>query len=282
MSTSVLGSTTFNTNSATTVNVSIPAETAVGSLLVATLATSAVESVSSYTSGWVSLGTRSTNQITSVVFFKRAEGADALSVTFNGGGAKAAICLALDGGDYVDGVNSEPARTNSPSAAFAPISGGRDYLFLTIRACYGDNVPSAPPIPYGGMLTAAGCSSCVSIAVATYYGSGVHSVDAGAWTSTGDFTCIGWTLAGYTCSTVSGVVTDPAGGFSEISLRAYDRDSGDRVALSGGRALPNTTCSAIDGSYSFQCPDVSKQHTVVALSPSDPYPSVLVDRVVPS
>lgn len=282
MTTAILGTTNVVGAIGGTLDVSLPAQAVPGSLLVAVVSTSSLVTLTSYSSGWTYLGMRSTNQIRSLVFFKKATGSDALAVVFGAGTSHATICFALDSGDYVDGVSAEPTRLNSPSSAFAPVSGERDYLFLAVRACYGDNVPTVAPSPFGGMVTALGGASAVSLAVATFYGAANYSVASGVWTSTGDFTCAAWTLAAYTCPAISGVITDPQGGFSPVTVRVYDSITGSRPVLSGGRFVEDAVCSAVDGTFSVQCPNAAAQNMVIAVAPGAGYRSLILDRVLPS
>lgn len=125
----------------------------------------------------------SLNAVSSQVYWKIAEGGDALTLTTGSTEISAHICYRISGAQSVSGSVANGSSTDSNPPIHTPPGGPAPYLWIATRA--GDNLTqaSAPPPLFNGFITETGPSAGASVATASRGLGFATSLDPGTFTS---------------------------------------------------------------------------------------------------
>lgn len=267
---------------ATSHTVGLPAEIEAGDLLVCLYAsdggTTCTPSLGWATVSNVSNGTA----VTGAVFYKLAEGNDALTVSTGAASQMAsAVTYVFRGQDYVDATSSISAAANTATPQFFATSLNRIYTYVAALFVDATGVASSPP-PSFSELTTSQHASAGGASVSSAERTSSDAVTAvESWTIVSTAAKVSSIIAVYIVPKLRGVVKDTLGQPSSKAVSAYRRDNGTLPLLSGGRLAGQLMSDPIDGGYSIQCPDNSVEYFLVALDDGD-LPPLIIDRKTPT
>jgi hypothetical protein len=168
--------------------VTLPSNINVGDLLIVAFSCDAAPTLAINTSAsgsnWTTLPQNTNGSVvTGVIYWKIAEGSDALTINTSALEQSSHCSYRIRGGNNVTGNSTNGSSTNSDPPNHNPGAGNREFLWITTR--HGDsNVnASATPTGFGNNLTMVGTNTngvSTNICWRNYQGA---NLDPGTWTS---------------------------------------------------------------------------------------------------
>lgn len=178
------------------------------------------------------------NNVRSNVFWKIAEGSDALTLTTPAGEQSSHVSLRITGGYTVTGTSANGSSTNSNPPNHAGPDGTQDYLWVATRAGDSTVVATVAPTNYGNLQTLAAAGTGGASVNTAERSLNASAEDPGTFTSSSE-QWVGFTLA---VSPVApgGILASPAvavGGAQVVAeLTALSYLISVAVAIGGGSA----------------------------------------------
>jgi hypothetical protein len=165
--------------------ITLPTGIVNGEMLVVVFSTDADPGVSiSSGSGWVELDEQNEgNDVAGAIYWKIANGSDALTLATAGGGQQSShISYRISGASSIFVNNANGNGTNSNPTTLTPDLGSREYLWIATRSGDASTVATAAPTDFSDLQTQAGGADGASTnsAVRTFTGS---SLNPGSFTS---------------------------------------------------------------------------------------------------
>lgn len=198
-------------NSASNVSshpISLPSSLVAGDLLLVVFSVDGNPTVSVNTgvsgSNWNKLGQSSnTDKVTGAIFWKIAEGGDALTLTTSANEKSSHISYRIRNAVSVSGTASNGSSTNSDPPLHTPPDGAWDYLWIATRSGDDVDVATVAPTSFSNLLTiaaGAGDGASTNSAVRTL---NATSLDPGTFTSANEqWVCYTLAVRGSATATV--------------------------------------------------------------------------------
>jgi len=183
----------------TTHAITLPSGIAAGNLLVVVFSVDGSPTVTVNTgvsgNNWNKLGQASnTTVVTGAVFWKIAEGSDALTLTTSAAEQSSHITFRLTNAADLTGTSANGSSTNSNPPSHTPAAGSDDYYWIATRSGDSTVVATAAPANFSNLQTLAGVgTSSASTNTAERLFTGT-SLDPGTFTSATE-QWVSWTLA---------------------------------------------------------------------------------------
>lgn len=188
--------TTTNTTSHA---ITLPTGITAGDVLVVVFSTDGSPTVSVNTgvsgTNWNTIGQASNGTIvTGAVFWKIAEGSDALTLTTSASEQSSHVSLRISGANVVSGTSANGSSTNSNPPLHTPSAGTQDYLWIATRSGDSTVVATVAPTSFTNLQTQAAAGTGGASTNTAEYAFNASSLDPGTFTSASE-QWVSWTLA---------------------------------------------------------------------------------------